>query len=194
MSKRTILIIAGPNGAGKTTIAPALNQQYAIEEAINPDIIAAGLSLHPQSVAFQSGRIALNRLNQLIESDLSFSYETTLASHTLSMILNKIDPNTTTVTLHFFSLPSVEAAIGRVRVRVKQGGHDIPENVIRRRFYRGIKNFFSTYSLLVDEWVLYNGYEAANIIALSNDGEEPAKILDTEFFNLLKQYAEDDNG
>ena len=155
MNPKTMLIIAGANGSGKTTFAPFLHEIYDIEESVNPDIIAAGLSLHPQSVAFQSGRIALQRINQLIEQQKSFAYETTLASHTAAHMMQSCDRQQYRVLLHFLALPSVTAAQNRVKLRVEQGGHDIPDSVIERRFKRGLKNFFSIYRHQVDEWVMY---------------------------------------
>lgn len=189
MSKRTILIIAGANGSGKTTIAPRLHQYYQIEDSVNPDIIASGLSLNPQSVAFMSGRIALKRLNQLIASEQSFSYETTLSSKTLWRIIHQTDASSTLIKLVFIALPSVETAIERVQTRVQQGGHHIPANVIKRRFYRGLHNFFYGYMEAVDEWVIYNGTEADEIIAYRNQDMQQASIQDPVFFDLLKTFA-----
>jgi len=108
------------------------------------------------------------------------------------MILNKIDPKTTRIALHFLALPSVEVAINRVMVRVKQGGHDIPNEVIQRRFYRGLRNFFLKYQSMVDEWVLYNGHELDSIAAYSND-DGSSTIIDKELINLLKQYSVEHN-
>lgn len=118
MDKKTLLIIAGANGSGKTTLAPFLYPLYHIEESVNPDLIAADLSLHPETVAFQAGRIALLRIQQLIERQSAFAYETTLASHTLSHLLQKMNRDHYKISLHFLALPSVQAATERVKRRV----------------------------------------------------------------------------
>ena len=187
MSKKNIIIIAGPNGTGKTTLAPFLHRHYAIEESVNPDIIADGLSLHPQTVAFQSGRIALTRIKSFLASHQSFAYETTLASHTVSHILKSCRRDNYHVSLHFLALPSAKLAKQRVAHRVSQGGHDIPDEVIERRFKRGLDNFFSYYQYEVDEWVLYDALHDCDVIAYQNKNSA-IKILLLDDFNRLEAY------
>jgi len=187
MRKKNIIIIAGPNGAGKTTLAPFLHSNYAIEESVNPDIIADGLSLHPQSVAFQSGRIALMRIKKFLASNKSFAYETTLASHTVRHILNSRYRDDYHVSLHFLALPSAKMAMQRVEYRVSQGGHDIPDDVIERRFKRGLANFLSHYQYDVDEWVLYDALDSSNVIAYRNNNSA-VEILLPNYFSRLEAY------
>lgn len=187
MSKKNILIIAGANGSGKTTLAPFLHNGYAIEESVNPDIIADGLSLHPQTVAFQSGRIALTRINGFLTGNKSFAYETTLASHTVSHIIKNCQRDDYNVSLHFLALPSAMLAKQRVAHRVSQGGHDIPEQVIERRFKRGLRNFFSYYQYEVDEWVLYDALNNRNVIAYRNKNSAVNILLPSDFERLEAQ-------
>jgi len=187
MSKKNIIIIAGPNGAGKTTLAPFLHSNYAIEESVNPDIIADGLSLHPQTVAFQSGRIALTRIKTFLAGNKSFAYETTLASHTVSHILKSSHRDNYHVSLHFLALPSAQVAKQRVEHRVSQGGHDIPDDVIERRFKRGLANFLSHYQYEVDEWVLYDALDNSNVIAYRNINSAVEILLPNDF-NRLETY------
>jgi len=188
MSKKNIIIIAGPNGAGKTTLAPFLHANYAIEESVNPDIIADGLSLHPQTVAFQSGRIALTRIKIFLASNKSFAYETTLASHTVSHILKSSHRDNYHVSLHFLALPSAQVAKQRVAHRVSQGGHDIPDDVIERRFKRGLANFFSHYQYQVDEWVLYDAIKNHNVIAYKQADEAINILLPDDFKRLETRH------
>ena len=187
MTEQRILIIAGPNGSGKTTIAPFLRPLYDIHEAVNPDLIADGLSLNPQSVAVTSGRMALKRLDVLIRNRQSFFYETTLASHTVQHLIEKSKPNSHVI-LHFMALRSVEIAIQRVKTRVRQGGHDIPEPVIRRRFQRGLVNFFTVYRDRVDDWVLHHAEERAEPVAYGGKTQTP-QILNPSFYNALQDQV-----
>jgi len=187
MNKKTMLIIAGPNGAGKTTFAPFLHDFYEIEESVNPDIIAEGLSLNPQSVAFHSGRIALVRIQQLIENQISFAYETTLASHTVRHMISHSHRDNYHIRLHFLALPSAGFAKQRVKYRVSQGGHDIPENTIERRFKRGIRNFFDYYQHQVDEWVLYDALNNHEVIAFRSNNSTTI-ILSDNYRRLESHY------
>lgn len=186
MTKKTLLIIAGANGSGKTTLAPFLYPVYNIEESVNPDLIAAGLSLHPETVAFPAGRIALLRIQQLIEQQKSFAYETTLASHTLSHLLQKVNRDHYQVSLHFLALPSVAAAIDRVKRRVQQGGHDIPVAIIERRFKRGLHNFFNLYRHQVDEWVLYDALSQTQQVIAYQEGKTVTILLNDNWMTLTE--------
>ena len=190
MSKKTLLIIAGANGSGKTTFAPFLHHLYHIEESVNPDIIAAGLSLHPETVAFQAGRLALARLSHLIGQKISFAYETTLASHTLAHILTKLNREDYQASLHFLALPSANVAKQRVKFRVEQGGHDIPLDVIERRFKRGLYNFFNSYRFQVDEWVLYDALSRQHQVIAYQEAASTT-ILSIEKWTALERQQYD---
>lgn len=126
------LIIAGPNGAGKTTIAEPLLNEIGIEEFINVDQIARGISmLHPENVAFRAGRIALDRMNQLLGDHCDFAIETTLSSRSVLGLIQKAKSIGYTVVLNFYALPNEETAIKRVRHRVELGGHDHFKRVVQ---------------------------------------------------------------
>lgn len=186
MTKKTLLIIAGANGSGKTTFAPFLYPLYKIEESVNPDLIAAGLSLHPETITFQAGRIALLRIQQLIERQRAFAYETTLASHTLSHLLQKVNSDSYQVSLHFLALPSVAAATDRVKRRVQQGGHDIPVAIIERRFKRGLHNFFNLYGHQVDEWVLYDALSQTPQVIAYQEEKTVTILLNDKWKTLME--------
>lgn len=157
MSKeRKIIVIGGPNGAGKTTFA----QEFLPNEAdcpqfINADLIAAGLSpFAPELVARSAGRLMLEQVRRYVRRKQSFAYETTLSGRSYGQMIPVWRACGYHVKLFFLQLPSEEMAIARVKQRVASGGHDVPENVIRRRFRSGLNNFNSIYK--VDEWRLYD--------------------------------------
>jgi len=155
---KKIIIIAGPNGAGKTTFA----QDFLPAEAnlfvfINADLIAERLaSDNPASVAFQAGRQMLEEIDQCVAQGVSFSFETTLSGVSYLKKIKRWQQLGYVVKLWFLSLPSEETALARVAERVKQGGHDIAENVVRRRFKSGLLNFMNKYAKSVDSWAFYD--------------------------------------
>lgn len=165
-----VVILAGPNGAGKTTSSfELLKGAYAIDEFINADAIAKGLSAFaPESVALEAGRIMLTRIGDLVSKKQSFATETTLASRSLAgMVREWRQRHGYQVILFYLWLPSADMAVERVADRVRAGGHNIPEEVIRRRYERGVVNLLSTYKDIVDEWYLIDasGTGSLRIIA-----------------------------
>ena len=158
VSRPLCVVIAGPNGAGKSTAAPfLLRDALEVKEFVNADTIAAGLAgYEPNRAAIQAGRLMLGRLDSLATSRESFAFETTLATRSFLPFLRRLQADGYTVGLLFFWLPSEDHALARVRVRVAEGGHDIPERVVRRRFGPGIRNFLRSYAPLVDFWALYD--------------------------------------
>ncbi len=160
MAKPRIVILAGPNGAGKTTASKLLLQEaLGIGEFVNADVIAAGLSgFAPESVAFEAGRIVLRRIHTLIEQKISFAFETTLSSKTLATLLARAGAKGFEIELIYLALPDSATAVERVAARVKQGGHDIPAVVIKRRFHRSLKNLFDLYMPLVNRWKVFDNY------------------------------------
>ncbi len=163
---KQILILAGPNGAGKTTFA----REFLAKEAncptfLNADIIAAELSpQHPEQVAVRAARFMLGRIREEVVNGGSFAFETTLANRSYAHSIREWQAAGYHVALWFLALSSVEAALARVAQRVLQGGHDIPENVVRRRFSAGRANFDELYKGLVDAWVLYDNSEAVPVL------------------------------
>ncbi|KTF41016.1 zeta toxin family protein [Xanthomonas translucens] len=157
MTKR-IIIIAGPNGAGKTTFARIfLPEDAQCPRFINADLIAAGLSpFAPEAEAVKAGRLMLQEIDACVRRGDSFAFETTLSGLSYRRHIDRWRSLGYHVSLYFLSLPSAEAAIGRVAERVKQGGHSIPEPIIRRRFTAGFHNFHHHYTARVDAWALYD--------------------------------------
>ena len=167
-SLKRIIIIAGPNGAGKTTFARSfLPEEAGLTRFINADTIAAGLAAFaPETAAIRAGRLMLTEIDLCVQRGDSFAFETTLSGLSYLKHIKKWCSRGYQVSLYFLSLPNVETAIARVASRVRQGGHDIPEPVIRRRFATGRENFRKHYQGAVDDWALYD-----------NTGTEP-KLLD----------------
>lgn len=153
-----ILIIAGPNGAGKTTFAREfLPQEADCPVFVNADLIAAGLApFAPEAAAVQAGRLMLSELKRHFAARTSFAFETTLAGRAYLRLIKQWQAAGYRVKLIFLRLDSPEEAIARVAQRVRQGGHDIPEPVIRRRFKSGFNNFQKLYAPVVDGWALYD--------------------------------------
>jgi predicted ABC-type ATPase len=162
-----ILIIAGPNGAGKTTIArDFLTREADYRAFINADLIAAGLSpFAPDQAAIQAGRLMLQEIARQIDGRKSFAFETTLSGRSYARLIPQWRERGYIVTLIFIRLSNVEMSINRVAERVRRGGHNIPEDVIRRRFPLGLANFESIYKRLVDRWMLYD-----------NSGDSPVLV------------------
>ena len=162
---KRIVIIAGPNGAGKTTFAREfLPTDANCPNFVNADLIAAGLSpFAPDVAAFKAGRIMLETIDEYVKHGVSFSFETTLSGLAYSQMIPVWRASGYVVKLFFLSLPNVEMALERVATRVIQGGHNVPEEVIRRRFVHGIQNF-ERYKLLVDSWQLYDNSDAPPIL------------------------------
>lgn len=154
----SIIILAGPNGAGKTTFARSfLPQEANCLRFINADLIAAGLSpFAPDAVALKAGRLMLREIDDCVKQKESFAFETTLSGLGYLARIRKWRSNGYKVSLYFLALPSAETAILRVAARVKQGGHNIPESVIRRRFIAGLHNFDNAYKFEVDRWAKFD--------------------------------------
>ncbi|MGH7245298.1 MAG: zeta toxin family protein [Phycisphaerales bacterium] len=146
----TIIILAGPNGAGKTTISrEVLAKTFGIGEFVNADVIASGLSgFDPDRAAFAAGRIMLARLHELAEARSSFAFESTLASRTFAPWLVRQIAGGYEVHLVYSWLRSPELAVKRVRARVSKGGHNVPPEVVTRRYYRSLSNFGSSIARL----------------------------------------------
>lgn len=153
-----LYIIAGPNGAGKTTASyTLLPDMLECKEFVNADEIAKGLSpFQADKVAIEAGRIMLKRINELLEQRVDFSFETTLSTRSFINTIKKAKEKSYQVTLIYFWLETPELAIERVKERVKEGGHNIPNDVIKRRFTSGLKNLFELYLPVSDLWIIIN--------------------------------------
>jgi predicted ABC-type ATPase len=164
--RKEILILAGPNGAGKTTFA----REFLVAEAecptfVNADLIAAELSPDdPDRVAMRAGRAMLWQIEEHVRNGESFAFETTLANRGYARSIRAWQESGYRVTLWFLALSTVAAALERVAQRVLQGGHSVPEGVVRRRFLAGKANFEKIYKPLVDAWVLYDNSDTVPVL------------------------------
>ena len=156
--KPRLYIIAGCNGAGKTTASmTVLPEILDCREFVNADEIAKGLSpFKPEEVAVEAGKIMLQRIDYLLSHKETFAIETTLATRSYKTLVERARHKGYEVVLLFFWLPSPQQAEQRVAMRVASGGHNIPKDVIHRRYWRGIQNLFDIFAPIVDQWALYD--------------------------------------
>ena len=156
--KMKCYIIAGPNGAGKTTFA----ENFLPAEAdclnfINADLIARGIApFNPESVALEAGKLFLKRMDAIVANRKSFAFETTLSGLNYIEQIKKWRKIGYEVILYYLSLPDEKMAVERVQLRVAQGGHNVPVDVIKRRYHRGWKNFLDHYKDIVNTWVIFD--------------------------------------
>jgi predicted ABC-type ATPase len=174
-----LYIIAGCNGAGKTTASfTVLPEMLNCKEFVNADEIAKGLSpFQPDKAAFESGRIMLNRISELLTTGVDFAFETTLSTRSYISFIKKAKDLGYKVNLIFFWLDSISTAKNRVKHRVLHGGHNIPEEVIERRYIRGIQNLTKLYIPQVDYWAVFDNTEQPELVA------EGLLNLDFNIFN-----------
>lgn len=188
MNKK-LYIIAGCNGAGKTTASITILPEILFcQEFINADEIANKLSpSQPEKVSLEAGRIMLNRINELIELGSNFAFETTLSTISYHEKVKRAQEKGFTVILFFFWLNSIDLAIDRVKTRVLEGGHNILEDVIVRRYSKGIYNLFNIYIPLVDEFLVIDNSEVKHELIAEKRKTSELKILNFGKWNKLKQ-------
>ena len=191
MQDKHLYIISGPNGAGKTTASySVLPKILHCKEFVNADEIARGLSpFNPESVAIEAGRRMLNRIKELLSRNESFSIETTLATRSYFRLIEKAHQQGYEVTLLYFWLKSPEQAIERVAERVSKGGHNIPQDIIVRRYYEGINNLFKIYMPIVDTWVLVNNSETPRNIVASGGKNQATTVRNSVLFKKIEEYV-----
>lgn len=183
-----LYIISGCNGAGKTTASyTVLPEMLHCKEFVNADNIASGLSpFNSDTVAFEAGRIMLNRIDELLKSNLDFAFETTLSTRSYVSFIKKAHEKGYEVTLLYFWLNSPEMAIERVAKRVSKGGHNIPSEVIIRRYYRGIKNLFDLYIPVCDNWLVIENMDLIpEIISRSSNNKKGLEVLNESIWQTI---------
>ncbi|MFZ4612482.1 MAG: zeta toxin family protein [Bacteroidia bacterium] len=192
--KKNLYIIAGCNGAGKTTASFTLLPEILnCKEFVNADEIARGLSpFQPEKVAFEAGRIMLNRINDLLNSGENFAFETTLATKSYKSKIKIAKIQNYSITLIFFWLQNENLAVERVKSRVLEGGHNIERAVIKRRYYNGIKNLFEIYIPIVDEVMIIDNSEGKHdLIAKKTNQTELVILNETKFLTLKNSKYEE---
>lgn len=189
-SSPQVVIIAGPNGAGKSTLAPfLLRDTLNLQDYVNADPIALGLSgFNPASVAFKAGRVMMNRLRDLAREGKSFAFETTLATRSYAPWIVELRQEGYTFQLIFLWLRSPELAIRRVQERVLSGGHYVPEQVVVRRYARGLRNFREIYQPLADVWSVYDNSVSSEPTSIASGGaDRPVEILQEEAWTTFSE-------
>ncbi len=188
-TRPNLYIIAGPNGAGKTTFARKFLPDYVkCLEFVNVDLIANGISpFDPERAALRAGRIMLEQIHSLAERGVDFGFETTLSGKTYVKLLQRMKKRRYLIHIFFLWVSDVELALERIRLRVRNGGHHIPEVIVRRRFGRSLPNFLRVYKPLADSWTIFdNSGDVPKTIAIEESGK--IGILDPDLFNILLRY------
>jgi predicted ABC-type ATPase len=188
---QNVYVIAGPNGAGKTTFAREFLPHYVeCIEFVNADLIAGGLSpFDPSRAAIHAGRIMLEEIHSLSEGRKDFGFETTLSGRTQIDLLRRLKQRGYRIHIFFLWIPNSELALERIKSRVEEGGHDIPETTVRRRFDRSLSNFMSIYRDLADAWAIFdNSSEIPVLIAFKELGE--LTVFDEERYAIITMPGE----
>lgn len=186
-----IIVISGANGAGKSTLAPyLLRDTLGITEYVNADTIAHGLSAFaPERAALAAGRIMLKRMRELGVDGKDFAFETTLASRSYVRRLTELQSHGYKVSLIFLWLIDSNLAVARVSQRVRVGGHNVPEAVIRRRYTKGLHNFFKLYQPLADAWRVYDASTSSLLPIASGDNVSGSHVLETKLWKRMSEAA-----
>ena len=183
-----VIIFAGPNGAGKSTHADAIVAALGINTFVNADYIARGLSgRNADAVAMQAGRIMLTRLKELAAAKQDFAFESTLSSRSFAPFLHQLKARGYQVAIYYFSLTSALLVVRRVKLRVAMGGHDVPENTVRRSFGRSLHKFHSLYMPLADRWAVFDNSLIGTAKLTATQGGDSLQIKEpTPWLKLQK--------
>ena len=182
-------IIAGCNGAGKTTASyTVLPEMLDCREFVNADEIARGISpFQADKASIQAGRLMLARIRLLLAQGEDFAFETTLSTRSYVKLVKQSQSAGYFVSVLFFWLNSPDLAVSRVKSRVLEGGHDIPEMVVRRRYIKGLVNLFNLYIPLVDYWMLIdNSSMPYEVIAHGIEGDN--KVMNEKIWSNLSMH------
>lgn len=189
--EKNLYIISGCNGAGKTTASyTVLPEILDCREFVNADEIARGLSpFNPEGMAIEAGRLMLKRIEQLLSRNESFSIETTLATKSYLNLVRRAQFQGYRVSILFFWLNSPELAIQRVAERVQHGGHNIPEDIIRRRYVAGIDNLFRLFMPEVDFWEIYDNSDNPRVQIACGGKDADTIIGENTLYQKIMGYV-----
>lgn len=178
------------DGAGKTTFAREFLPEFVhCPNFINADLIAQGLSpFEPQTAAIKAGKLVLQQIDAFADKGLDFGFETTLSGLTFKNRFYSLNDRGYAINLYFLWIPSTDLAIGRIKERVVEGGHNIPAEDVRRRFPRGLHNFFNCYYSLLDSWILFDNSKTTPVtVAIMKDSH--LEIINKELFEKIRESA-----
>jgi predicted ABC-type ATPase len=189
---KDIVVLGGPNGAGKTTAAQVLvPQALEIREFVNADDIARGLSpFNPDRAAFAAGRLMIDRMRDLARSEQSFAFETTCSGRRHADFLRRRKLEGWRVTLLFLWLPSPQYALDRVARRVRQGGHGIPDRVVVRRYWVGLRNLLQYYLPLADVAAIYDNSDDRRILIAELTPRESLAVHDAGRWAIIERASQ----
>lgn len=187
MKNKNVYIIAGPNGSGKTTFAKMFLPEYVdCPNFVNADLIAQGLApFEPRAAAVKAGKLVLQQIHEYAGRGVDFAFETTLSGKSYVNLLRELKAKGYRLHLFFLWIPSPELAIARIKERVREGGHSVPAEDVRRRFGRGIRNFFQLYESLVDSWMLFDNSKAKPVL-IARRKNDHKQVLQEDVFNLIQ--------
>ncbi len=188
-----LYIISGCNGAGKTTASYSLlPEMLDCKEFVNSDEFAKGLSpFDPSKASIQASRYMLMKIRYLFQRQKDFAVETTLATRTLLKMAKKAQEAGYTITLLYFWLNSPDLAVERVKARVEAGGHNIPEDTIRRRYSTGIYYFFNLYAPICERWILADNSQIPFRVIAEGSKDEVLNIRDEETYRKIKAISDE---
>lgn len=189
-----LYILAGCNGAGKTTASYTfLPEILDCREFVNSDEFAKSLSPFDPSVASVSAsRYMLRRIQYLLDRGADFSIETTLATRSMVSIINEARAKSYVITILYLWVQSPEIAIQRVRDRVETGGHNIPEEVLRRRYSTGLQYLFDIYMPICDRWMIADNSGPTFVLIAEGDDKRTIIKDEEKFRKIRKTLATDE--
>jgi len=190
LREKNVYIIAGPNGSGKTTFAKLFLPEYVnCPNFVNADLIAQGLApFEPRTAAIKAGKLVLQQINEYARRGFDFAFETTLSGKSYAKLLSELKSQEYSLHLFFLWIPSPELAIARIKDRVAEGGHHVPPEDVRRRFVRGLRNFFKMYESILDSWVLIDNSKSKPVlIAKRRNGDR--EVMDQKLFDSIQKVA-----
>lgn len=187
---KKLYIIAGCNGAGKTTASyTVLPEMLSCREFVNADEIAKGLSpFNPASVRIEAGRIMLLRIKELLNEGVDFALETTLSTRSYVSLIKRAKEKGYYVTLLFFWLNDPQLAVDRVELRAASGGHSISEEVVRRRYARGLENLFGHYQAIADYWIIVDNSLLSFEVIAEGEHKKIKTIPNPLSYKLMQTY------